>query len=158
MKPGDKVTVSVHPLKSGGPGGALQAHAAAATVAGRQTAGVSRQIFGIWRMRFDTASPKGRITVLHEYQTQQRRIYLDENAGLHGPKLRVIERYHLQHANLLVIDTTVENRDMLTAPWQYSRLYDRTTEELIEYECNENPRNPMNPDGSVGYTFRKTMP
>jgi hypothetical protein len=139
-------------------------------------------------------APRGRITILHEYQTQQRRIYLharrpaylnptangfsigrwegstlviettgmskyvylDENAGLHSDRLFVTERYHRSAPDVLVIDTTVEDPVMLTGPWKYSRVYDRTSNELIDYNCNENPRNPVNPDGSLGYTFKST--
>jgi hypothetical protein len=141
-------------------------------------------------------APAGRLTILHEYQTQQRRIYLnasqpeylnpmpngyssghwqgntlvvetvaiskyvylDENAGPHSDQLKVTERYRLDSSDALIIDTKVEDPLVLTRPWQYSRTYDRTTNELIEYECNENPRNPINPDGSVGYTFKATTP
>ena len=139
-------------------------------------------------------APAGRIPILHEYQTQQRRIYLnvmqpaflnpmpngystgrwqgntlvvetagiskyvylDENAGQHSEQLKVIERFRLLTPKVLEIDTTVEDPVALTAPWKYSRVYDRTTDELIEYECNENPRNPVNADGSLGYTFKTT--
>jgi hypothetical protein len=139
-------------------------------------------------------APAGRITVLHEYQTQQRRIhlnvrppadvspmpngystghwerntlvvetigispyvFLDENAGKHSDQLKVTERFHLLNHDLMVIDTTVEDPLALTEPWKYSRTYDRTHDELIEYECNENPRNPVNADGSLGFTFKHT--
>jgi hypothetical protein len=139
-------------------------------------------------------APANRITILHEYQTQQRRIYLDakqpdylnpmpngystgrwegntlvvetrgiskyvyldENAGPHSEQLKVVERFHLISPKLMVIDTTVTDPVTLTAPWKYSRTYDRTTDELIEYECNENPRNPLNADGSLGYEFKTT--
>jgi hypothetical protein len=141
------------------------------------------------------AAPKGRITILHEYQTQQRRIYLtakqpdylnpapngystgrwegkklvvqttaidkyvylDENAGPHSDELKVTERFRLVSPNVMVIDTTVEDPVVLIAPWKYSRTYDRTSNELIDYECNENPRNPVNADGSLGYTFKSSQ-
>ena len=139
-------------------------------------------------------APKDRITILHEYQTQQRRVYLraklpdyinpspngystgrwegntlvvetrsiskyvflDENAGPHSDQLRVTERFHMLSRKVMVIDTTVVDPVVLTAPWKYSRTYDRTVNELIDYECNENPRNPVNADGSIGYTFKST--
>jgi hypothetical protein len=140
-------------------------------------------------------APAGRITILHEYQTQQRRIhlnmkppayvnpmpngystgrwegntlivatigispyvYLDENAGKHSEQLQVTERFRLLNHDTMIIDTTVVDPLALTQPWKYSRTYDRTHDELIEYECNENPRNPVNADGSLGFTFKHTV-
>jgi hypothetical protein len=140
-------------------------------------------------------APAGRITILYEFETQVRRIYLagqrpayvnpspngystgrwegdtlvvetvaigefsflDDNAGTHSDKLKVTERMRLQDARTMIIDTTVEDPTALTAAWKYSRIYDRSKDEFIDYECNENPRNPVNPDGSLGYTFKTTV-
>jgi hypothetical protein len=82
--------------------------------------------------------------------------YLDDNAGVHSEQLKVTERMRLQDPKTMVIDTTVEDALALTTPWKYSRTYDRSTDAFLDYECNENPRNPVNPDGSLGYTFKST--
>jgi hypothetical protein len=141
-------------------------------------------------------APKGRITILYEFMTQVRRLYLhshwpevvdpavngrslahwegstlvvetrgmseltflDRNAAPHSDKLRVTERISLVNPNLLRFDVTVEDSDALTAPWKYSTDFKRMPNaELIDYECNENPRNPLNADGSVGFQVLQTQ-
>lgn len=78
--------------------------------------------------------------------------YLDRNAAPHSDRLRLIERFSLLNPDLMSIAQTIEDPIALTRPWQSTLLFKRVPNgELIDYECSENPRNPINPDGTVGY-------
>jgi hypothetical protein len=56
------------------------------------------------------------------------------------------------------IEWTVIDEEALNQPWVSSTVYRRVPDgELIDYECNENPRNPINADGSVGFEFQQTV-
>lgn len=139
--------------------------------------------------------PAGRLTVLYEFMSQIRRIYLDgkhptqvdpsvnghsvahwegntlvvdtvgisefvflgREAAPHSDRLRMIERISLTKPDLMAIDYTVEDPEALVRPWTFSQQYERVPNgELLDYECNENPRNPINADGSVGFQFQKS--
>lgn len=83
--------------------------------------------------------------------------FLDRNAAPHSDQLQVTERFSLVNPNLLKVDTTVADATALSKPWQFSTSFDRVPDgELIDYECTENPRNPINADGSVGFQFEAT--
>jgi hypothetical protein len=140
-------------------------------------------------------APAGRLTVLYEYQSQIRRIYLnarhpadvdptmngdsiahwegntlvvhtiaikdlaylDANQGPHSDALEVEERIHLTKPGTMQIDYKVTDPVALKEPWTYSRTFDHVPNgKLIDYYCNENPRNPVREDGSLGYTFKTT--
>jgi hypothetical protein len=140
-------------------------------------------------------APAGRLTILYEYQSQIRRIYLnarhpedvdptmngdsiahwegdtlvvhttaikdlaylDPNQGPHSDALEVEERIHLPKRDTMQIDYKVTDPIALKEPWTYSKTFDRVPNgKLIDYYCNENPRNPVQEDGSLGFTFETT--
>jgi hypothetical protein len=83
--------------------------------------------------------------------------FLDRNAAPHSEQLHVIERISLVNANLMNIGYTLEDPEALIRPAKYVVLFKRVADgELIDYECDENPRNPINADGSVGFTLQQT--
>ena len=50
----------------------------------------------------------------------------------------------------------VEDPIAFTKPWQVVRTYDLKPDwEIKEYVCEENNRNPINPDGSTGFIAPK---
>ena len=62
-------------------------------------------------------------------------------AGQHGSgRVQVTERIRLRDRTHLQIDTVVEDPVMLTAPWRFSRVYDRTTPQFFDNHCQENNR------------------
>ena len=136
------------------------------------------------------AAPPGRLTILSEYETQIRRIYidakpvakppvsvngystahwegntlvvmttaigefsfLDKDAGPHSPQLQVTERMTRISPTRMSVEYTVEDPVALTKPWKYTDVFAYTPDaQQIDYECNENPRNLANPDGTLGY-------
>jgi hypothetical protein len=140
-------------------------------------------------------APAGRLTILYEFQSQIRRIYLnarhpeavdptmngdsiahwegdtlvvhttaiknlaylDVNAGPHSEALEVEERIRLPTPDSMQIDYKVTDPVALKEPWTYSRTFGRVPDgKLIDYYCNENPRNPVREDGSLGFTFDTT--
>jgi hypothetical protein len=120
----------------------------------------------------------GRVTILHELDSQVRRIYTDGRAhapdpeisyagesighwegetlvvhttaispnaeilaGLRGSgRTQVTERIRLRDRTHLQIDTVVEDPVALTAPWRYSRVYDRIEPRFFENHCQDNNR------------------
>jgi hypothetical protein len=140
-------------------------------------------------------APTGRLTLLYEFMTQVRRIYLDgqfpdpvdptvngysvahwqgntlvvetrgisefsyldRNAAPHSEQLRMTEKISLLNPDLMQVEVTLEDAEAFVKPMRYTKQFERLKDgELIDYECNENPRNPLNADGSVGFELQQT--
>ena len=120
----------------------------------------------------------GRVTILHELDSQVRRIYTDGRAHARDPELsyagesighwegetlvvhttaispkaellaglrgsgrtQVTERIRLRDRTHLQIDTVVEDPLALTAPWRFSRVYERIAPRFFENHCQDNNR------------------
>jgi len=66
-------------------------------------------------------------------------------------QLRVTERFHEVDANTLTDTITLIDPEALTEPWTIVKTFRRAPKtEILEYVCEENNRNPVLPDGSVG--------
>jgi hypothetical protein len=98
-------------------------------------------------------------TLVVETRGMSELTFLDRNAAPHSENMRVIERISLLNPDLMRFEVAVEDSDALTAPWKYTTDFKRMPPgaELIDYECNENPRNPINADGSVGFQVQQTV-
>ncbi len=73
----------------------------------------------------------------------------------HSPRLRITERIHLdpKDANQLFDEITLEDPDALAEPYKQTITYRRERDQqLIEFVCAENDRNPVDADGNT--TFR----
>jgi len=69
-------------------------------------------------------------------------------------QLRVTERFHEVDANTLTDTITLIDPEALVAPWTVVKTFRRAPKtEILEYVCEENNRNPVLPDGSVGVTL-----
>ena len=54
------------------------------------------------------------------------RTWLNDAAAQHGPKLHMVERYRLvPNTDLLELKVTIEDPEMLKAPYTYTRYYQR---------------------------------
>jgi hypothetical protein len=72
----------------------------------------------------------------------------------HGAKMHLIERIHLapKDSDTLVDEMTIEDPEALTKPWTRSLTYKRSRElQLLEFECAENDRNPVDTSGQTGF-------
>jgi hypothetical protein len=72
----------------------------------------------------------------------------------HSPKLRILERIHLdaKDADTLVVEMTLVDEDALTKPWSQTLTYKRSRDlQLLEFVCAENDRNPVDADGKTGF-------
>lgn len=72
----------------------------------------------------------------------------------HSDKLRITERIHLAKgdADSLVDEMTVEDPVALAKPWVHTLTYKRSREwQLLEFECAENDRNPVDASGKTGF-------
>jgi hypothetical protein len=68
------------------------------------------------------------------------------------------ERFHQVDQNTLKYSMRVEDPSVLTEPWVASKLFSRSPNiEIGEYVCEENSRNPINPDGSQGLQLNKSL-
>jgi hypothetical protein len=67
------------------------------------------------------------------------RVWLDQVAHPHSPKLHVIERYRRPDLGHLEIESTVEDPGVLAKPYTMKRVADLApTEEIYEFICPEN--------------------
>jgi len=72
----------------------------------------------------------------------------------HGPKMHIVERIHLapKDPDTLVDEMTIDDPDALEKPWTHTLTYKRSREwQLLEFECAENDRNPVDSSGKTGY-------
>lgn len=73
----------------------------------------------------------------------------------HSPKLRILERIHLdpKSQDTLIDEVTLEDPDALAAPWTQKLTYQRNRDQqLLEFECAENDRNPVNASGQTTFS------
>jgi hypothetical protein len=71
---------------------------------------------------------------------------------VNGPNLKITERIYLDPENedILHLDFTYEDPDVLAAPWHQNYFFRRDrTWDIIEYVCDENDRHPVNDDGQT---------
>ena len=72
----------------------------------------------------------------------------------HGPKMHIVERIHLapKDRDTLVDEMTIDDPDALEKPWTHTLTYKRSREwQLLEFECAENDRNPVDSSGKTGF-------
>lgn len=73
-----------------------------------------------------------------------------------GKNAKVIERTYLKDRNTLVSDVVVHAPEVLTRPWSYQTVYERSKYPLREYGCTQGDRSL---DASTGeYKFDLTPP
>ena len=74
-------------------------------------------------------------------------------AGIsNGPDLTITERFYLDENNpdLLHLDFTFEDPDVLARPWHRTHTYRRDrTWDMLEYVCAQNDRHPVGEDGQT---------
>jgi hypothetical protein len=72
----------------------------------------------------------------------------------HSDKMHITERMHLakDDPDTLVIEMKVEDPVALAKPWLHTLSFKRSRElQLLEFECAENDRNPVDASGNTGY-------
>ena len=72
----------------------------------------------------------------------------------HSDKMRIGERIHLakDDPDTLVVETTVEDSEALTKPWAHTLTFKCSRDmQLLEFECAENDRNPVDANGNTGF-------
>jgi|SRR5579872_4426487 len=76
---------------------------------------------------------------------------LDQSGMRHSDQIHVIERMRLKDPQTLENQLTVEDPVAFIHPWTVTRTFKRAKpgEEIREYVCLENNRNPIKADGSV---------
>ncbi len=72
----------------------------------------------------------------------------------HSGKMHIFERIHLdpKDADTLLDEMTIEDADALVKPWTHTITYKRSRDwQLLEFECAENDRNPVDSAGKTGF-------
>ena len=72
----------------------------------------------------------------------------------HGPNLRILERIHLdpKDPGALIDEMRLEDPDALAEPYRQTITYKRNRDqELLEFVCAENDRNPVDAHGSTTF-------
>jgi len=72
----------------------------------------------------------------------------------HSPEMHIIERFHLdpKDADTLVDEMTIQDPQALEKPWTRSLTFKRSRDwQLLEFECAENDRNPVDASGKTGF-------
>ena len=73
---------------------------------------------------------------------------------LHGPNMRIEERFRLSDPDTMVIDRTITDPDALLEPWKSTATIRRHREYMTaEYICEENNRNSVTPEGKAGLSL-----
>ena len=69
-------------------------------------------------------------------------------------KMHISERIHLaaKDPDTLIDEMTIDDPDALVKPWTHSLTYKRSRDwQLLEFECAENDRNPVDASGKTGF-------
>lgn len=85
---------------------------------------------------------------------------LDQTGMKHSDQIRVTERMRLIDAQTLENQLTLDDPVAFTQPWTVTRTFRRAKpgDEMREFVCMENNRNPIKPDGSVGVILQGNEP
>jgi hypothetical protein len=68
----------------------------------------------------------------------------------HSEKMKIVERYRLASPDQLEIAFTITDPETFTAPWTFTRTYQRRRDWVIrEYVCTENNRHTFTDDGKA---------
>jgi hypothetical protein len=75
----------------------------------------------------------------------------DQTGAFHSDRMRVIERFTEVSPGILQNEITVEDPQVFTQPWKVTKTYHRAPpdEEILEYVCEENNRNPVDAEGKT---------
>jgi hypothetical protein len=93
-------------------------------------------------------------TLVVETKGISRFTYFDGNGTPHSDQLHVISRFRQADPETLEVSSIATDPEALAAPYTFTQRFSRVEDGyLIPFEC-ENIRNPVNPDGSLGYTFK----
>ena len=69
----------------------------------------------------------------------------------HSDKMHIVERFKLSDPDTLVITTTIDDPQALTAPWSSAKTFKRHRDWTIsEYVCEQNNRNLVDANGHAG--------
>ncbi|MGC4029497.1 MAG: hypothetical protein QM696_11530 [Steroidobacteraceae bacterium] len=81
---------------------------------------------------------------------------LDQTGMKHSDQIHVVERMRLLSPNQLENQLTLHDPVAFTKPWTVTRVFNRAPpgEEMREFVCQENNRNPIQKDGSVGVVLQ----
>lgn len=81
---------------------------------------------------------------------------LDQTGMKHSDQIHVVERMRLLNPNQLENELTLHDPVAFTKPWTVKRVFNRAkpTDEMREFVCMENNRNPIQADGSVGVVLQ----
>jgi hypothetical protein len=70
----------------------------------------------------------------------------------HSEQLKVQERLHLLSPTRMRAEITLTDPKAYTAPWTVVRTYvKKPGDQILEYICEENNRNPVSADGTTGF-------
>ncbi len=79
-------------------------------------------------------------TFVVEVTGQNDQTWFDRAGNFHSANMKVVERYRLEHANLLRYEATIEDPEVFTEPWNISvNLYRRQGSDarLMQFKCVE---------------------
>lgn len=95
---------------------------------------------------FDTVS-------LHS--SESGRTLLDRTGLMLSEEAHFVTRMHINAAGNMEVQMTIEDPKALTAPWVVIKQFSRmpTGTRVYDYACNENNRNPIDPETGWTYTI-----
>lgn len=75
----------------------------------------------------------------------------DQTGAFHGDRMRIVERFTEVSPGILQNEITVEDPEVFAHPWTVTKKYHRAPpgEEIMEYVCEENNRNPIDAEGKT---------
>lgn len=81
---------------------------------------------------------------------------LDTTHVGHSDQLTVREVFHLISPTKMQVKLTLTDPKAYTTPWTVTRTYVKNSgDQILQYVCEENNRNPVMPDGTTGFIGAK---
>lgn len=88
------------------------------------------------------------------HSSESGRTILDRTGLELSDAAHIVTRMHVNDDDMMVVQMTIEDAKALTAPWVVTKRFRHLEEgtRVYDYACNENNRNPIDPDTGWTYT------
>lgn len=88
------------------------------------------------------------------HSSENGRTMLDRTGLLLSDEAHVVTRMHINGEGQMEVQMTIEDAKAMTAPWVVTKRFRKLEEgaRVYDYACNENNRNPIDPETGWTYT------
>jgi hypothetical protein len=89
------------------------------------------------------------------HSSESGKTILDRTGLILSDQAHIVTRMHIDDAGMMNVEMTIEDQAALTAPWVVTKRFRHLEAgtRVYDYACNENNRNPIDPNTGWTYTI-----